>query len=120
MHAVRNFLRAKTIRRRPFPSALRRRSFALCRERTHQGDGQPSPQEKTRMHTRNVNVKTAAQESTGRWVLSFPEPQTARLIAVHGTQVSYAWNVLEDLKAAGASYARRNILADMFRRLGVK
>ncbi|ENT4935652.1 TPA: hypothetical protein ACOEAJ_004539, partial [Enterobacter kobei] len=27
---------------------------------------QPSPQEKTRMHTRNVNVKTAAQESTGR------------------------------------------------------
>ncbi|WP_312638911.1 hypothetical protein, partial [Enterobacter hormaechei] len=35
-------------------------------ERTHQGDGQPSPQEKTRMHTRNVNVKTAAQESTGR------------------------------------------------------
>jgi hypothetical protein len=52
--------------------------------------------------------------------LSFPEPQTARLIAVHGTQVSYAWNVLEDLKAAGASYTRRNILADMFRRLGVK
>ncbi|WP_233424118.1 hypothetical protein, partial [Enterobacter asburiae] len=41
-------------------------SFALCRERTHQGDGLPSPQEKTRMHTRNVNVKTAAQESTGR------------------------------------------------------
>ncbi|ARA29563.1 hypothetical protein AM444_24335 (plasmid) [Enterobacter cloacae complex sp.] len=39
-------------------------SFALCRERTHQGDGQPSPQEKTRMHTRNVNVKTAAQESS--------------------------------------------------------
>ncbi|MDV5534993.1 hypothetical protein, partial [Leclercia adecarboxylata] len=26
----------------------------------------PSPQEKTRMHTRNVNVKTAAQESSGR------------------------------------------------------
>ncbi|MFP8742580.1 hypothetical protein, partial [Enterobacter asburiae] len=51
---------------RPFPSALRRCSFALCRERTHQGDGLPSPQEKTRMHTRNVNVKTAAQESTGR------------------------------------------------------
>ncbi|MEI9545001.1 hypothetical protein, partial [Citrobacter braakii] len=24
----------------------------------------PSPQEKTRMHTRNVNVKTAAQESS--------------------------------------------------------
>ncbi|WP_410688342.1 hypothetical protein, partial [Citrobacter braakii] len=29
-------------------------------------DGKPSPQEKTRMHTRNVNVKTAAQESSGR------------------------------------------------------
>ncbi|MDX6904403.1 hypothetical protein ACTVQ4_27985, partial [Klebsiella pneumoniae] len=25
-----------------------------------------------------------------------------------------------DLKAAGASYTRRNIIADMFRRLGVK
>ncbi|MGX5159274.1 hypothetical protein, partial [Enterobacter sp. UPMP701] len=33
----------------------------LCRERTHQT---PSPQEKTRMHTRNVNVKTAAPESS--------------------------------------------------------
>ncbi|WP_413540708.1 hypothetical protein, partial [Enterobacter asburiae] len=28
--------------------------------------GQPSPQEKTRMHTRNVNVKTAAQESSSK------------------------------------------------------
>ncbi|MEN5563478.1 hypothetical protein ABEL99_28355, partial [Klebsiella pneumoniae] len=28
--------------------------------------------------------------------------------------------VLADLKAAGASYTRRNIIADMFRRLGVK
>nr|WP_172693742.1 hypothetical protein [Leclercia adecarboxylata] len=35
-----------------------------CRERTHQGDGKPSPQEKTGMHTRNVNVRTAAQESS--------------------------------------------------------
>jgi len=72
------------------------------------------------MHTRNVNVRTAAQESSGRWVLSFPEPQTARLIAVHGKQVSYAWNVLEDLKAAGASYARRNIPAYMVRSLAVE
>ncbi|MEG5552347.1 hypothetical protein UXO11_22485 [Enterobacter wuhouensis] len=50
----------------------------------------------------------------------FAEPKTARLIAVHGEQVSFAWNVLQDLKAAGASYTRRNIIADMFRRLGVK
>ncbi|HFK3208300.1 TPA: hypothetical protein ACG1H7_004655 [Citrobacter freundii] len=48
----------------PLRSFVSRCSFALCRERTHQGDGKPSPQEKTRMHTRNVNVKTAAQESS--------------------------------------------------------
>ena len=53
------------------------------------------------MHTQNV--KTAAPESSERWVLAFPEPKTARLIAVYGTDVSYARNVLEDLKAAGAS-----------------
>ena len=39
---------------------------------------------------------------------------------IYGNEVSYAWNVLEDLKAAGASYTRRNIIADMFRRLGVQ
>ncbi|MDV2865853.1 hypothetical protein R0H02_25785 [Phytobacter ursingii] len=49
-----------------------------------------------------------------------PEPKTASLIALYGDEVSYAWNVLEDLKVAGASYTRRNIIADMFRRLGVK
>nr|QVQ59778.1 hypothetical protein [Enterobacter cloacae complex sp.] len=38
---------------------------------------------------------------------------------MYGNEVSYAWNVLEDLKAAGA-YTRRNIIADMFRRLGVQ
>ncbi|WP_312319182.1 hypothetical protein [Atlantibacter hermannii] len=65
------------------------------------------------------NVKTAAHESSERWVLSFPEPKTARLIAVYGSDVSYARNVLEDLKAAGASYSRRNIISDMFRRLGI-
>ncbi|WP_233473723.1 hypothetical protein [Phytobacter diazotrophicus] len=52
--------------------------------------------------------------------MPFAVPKTARLIAVHGEQVSFAWNVLQDLKAAGASYTRRNIIADMFRRLGVK
>ncbi|WP_254677915.1 hypothetical protein, partial [Enterobacter sp. IF2SW-B1] len=35
----------------------------------------PSPQEKTRMHTRNVNVKTAAQESTGRCDSNLPTSQ---------------------------------------------
>ncbi|MCK6889175.1 hypothetical protein NUU98_19850 [Cronobacter sakazakii] len=52
--------------------------------------------------------------------MSDPEPKTASLIAIYGNEVSYAWNVLEDLKAAGASYTRRNIIADMFRRLGVQ
>lgn len=71
------------------------------------------------MHTRNVNVKTAGEETAGRCGLSSPEPKTAAVIAFHGEQASYAWNVLADLKAVGASYARRNIIADMFERLGV-
>ena len=48
------------------------------------------------------------------------EPKTEKVIAFHGKDASYAYNVLADLKAAGASYTRRNIIADMFRRLGVK
>ena len=73
------------------------------------------------MHTRNVNVRTAAPESSRKiGGKSRPEHKTASLLAIHGNEVSYAWNVLEDLKAAGASYTRRNIIADMFPRLGVK
>jgi hypothetical protein len=64
MHSAKTFCVPQNFCLRPSPAAVA--PFALCRERTHQGDGQPSPQEKTRMHTRNVNVKTAAQESTGR------------------------------------------------------
>ncbi|MGK4353136.1 hypothetical protein ACSMFN_23220 [Enterobacter sichuanensis] len=52
--------------------------------------------------------------------MSGPEPKTASLIAIYGNEASYSWNVLEDLKAVGASYTRRNIIADMFRRLGVQ
>ncbi|MFZ5210205.1 hypothetical protein [Enterobacter kobei] len=67
----------------------------------------------------NVNTPTVkARSGNGR--MSGPEPKTASLIAIYGNEASYAWNVLEDLKAAGASYTRRNIIADMFRRLGVK
>ena len=72
------------------------------------------------MHTRNINVKTATEESSRKMGEFCPEPKTASLIALYGDEVSYAWNVLEDLKVAGASYTRRNIIADMFRRLGVK
>ncbi|VYU36818.1 hypothetical protein [Metakosakonia massiliensis] len=72
------------------------------------------------MHTRNVNIKTATKESSRKMGKPCPEPKTASLIALYGDEVSYAWNVLEDLKVAGASYTRRNIIADMFRRLGVK
>ena len=67
----------------------------------------------------NVNTPTAKTHS-GNGHMSGPEPKTASLIAMYGNEVSYAWNVLEDLKAAGASYTRRNIIADMFRRLGVQ
>lgn len=67
----------------------------------------------------NVNTPTAKTHS-GNGDMAGPEPKTASLIAMYGNEVSYAWNVLEDLKAAGASYTRRNIIADMFRRLGVQ
>ncbi len=68
------------------------------------------------MITRNTNLKTAAQETSP----SCFEPKTEKVIAFHGKDASYAYNVLADLKAAGASYTRRNIIADMFRRLGVE
>ena len=48
------------------------------------------------------------------------DPQAETVIAFHGKDASYAYTVLADLKAAGASYTRRNIIADMFRRLGVE
>jgi hypothetical protein len=67
------------------------------------------------MITRNTNLKTAAQETSP----SCFEPKAEKVIAFHGKDASYAYNVLADLKAAGASYTRRNIIADMFRRLGV-
>ena len=51
----------------------------------------------------NVNTPTAKTHS-GNGDMSGPEPKTASLIAMYGNEVSYAWNVLEDLKAAGASY----------------
>ncbi|HGA3141920.1 TPA: hypothetical protein ACIR59_004234 [Enterobacter hormaechei] len=67
----------------------------------------------------SINTPTAkARSENGH--MSGPEPKTASLIAMYGNEVSYAWNVLEDLKAAGASYTSRNIIADMFRRLGVQ
>lgn len=72
------------------------------------------------MHTRNVNVKTATEKPSSKLGEFCHEPKTASLITLYGDEVSYAWNVLEDLKVAGASYTRRNIIADMFRRLGVK
>ena len=72
------------------------------------------------MHTQSVNVKTAAHESSRKMGGSCPEPKTASLIALYGEEASYAWNVLKDLKEAGISYTRRNIIADMFDRLGVK
>ncbi|EFH3930969.1 hypothetical protein F9441_23710 [Escherichia coli] len=67
----------------------------------------------------NINTPTTKALS-GIRRMSGPEPKTASLIAIYGNEASYAWNVLEDLKAAGASYTRRNIIADMFRRLGVQ
>lgn len=33
--------------------------------------------------------------------------------------ISYSFNVLQDMKEAGVSYTRRNIVKDAFERLGV-
>lgn len=42
---------------------------------------------------------------------------TKRLLKQVG--ISYSFNVLRDMKEAGVSYARRNIIKDAFERLGV-
>lgn len=42
---------------------------------------------------------------------------TKRLLKQAG--ISYSFNVLQDMKEAGVSYARRNIIKDAFERLGV-
>lgn len=42
---------------------------------------------------------------------------TKRLLKQAG--ISYSFNVLQDMKEAGISYTRRNIVKDAFERLGV-
>ncbi len=64
MHSAKTFCVPQKLSSPAFSCRPAVAPFALCRERTHQGDGQPSPQEKTRMHTQNVNVRTAAPESS--------------------------------------------------------
>ncbi|HBR1015556.1 hypothetical protein [Klebsiella quasipneumoniae] len=51
------------------------------------------------MNTRNINLKTAAQETSP----SCFEPKAEKVIAFHGKGASYAYNVLADLKAADAA-----------------
>jgi hypothetical protein len=110
----------KCTRKRALVFPVRRRYFALCRRGTHQGDGLTI----ARGEMKNAHTKRQRQNRHRRIFQEdgefCPEPKTASLIALYGDEVSYAWNVLEDLKVAGASYTRRNIIADMFRRLGVK
>jgi hypothetical protein len=64
MHVARNFLQAKTFRRRPLRCPFTVAPQPLPR-RTHREMETSPDEEKTRMHTQNV--KTAASESTGRW-----------------------------------------------------
>ncbi len=59
----------------------------------------------------SVNTPTDRKGLFRKWAYVSPEPKTASLIAIYGNEASYSWNVLEDLKAAGASYTRRNIIA---------
>jgi hypothetical protein len=69
---------------------------------THQGDGLTI----ARGEMKNAHTKRQRQNrqknlpEDGEFC---PEPKTASLIALYGDEVSYAWNVLEDLKVAGAS-----------------
>ncbi|PYZ20283.1 hypothetical protein DNK77_29435 [Enterobacter cloacae complex sp.] len=83
MHSAKTFCVTQKLSSAPFSCRPAVAPFALCRERTHQGDGQPSPQEKTRMYTQNVNVKTAAQESSRK---------------IGGKTVSYTFLVAEQKK----------------------
>lgn len=45
------------------------------------------------------------------------QQKTKRLLKQAG--ISYSFNVLQDMKEAGISYTRRNIVKDAFERLGV-
>ena len=45
------------------------------------------------------------------------QQKTKRLLKQVG--ISYSFNVLQDMKEAGISYTRRNIIKDAFERLGV-
>ena len=45
------------------------------------------------------------------------QQKTKRLLKQAG--ISYSFNVLQDMKEAGVSYTRRNIVKDAFERLGV-
>ena len=45
------------------------------------------------------------------------QQKTKRLLKQVG--ISYSFNVLQDMKEAGISYTRRNIVKDAFERLGV-
>ncbi|MDU6532242.1 MAG: hypothetical protein E6525_28310 [Klebsiella grimontii] len=55
------------------------------------------------MITRNTNLKTAAQETSP----SCFEPKAEKVIAFHGKDASYAYNVLADLKARYYTRTRR-------------
>ncbi len=45
------------------------------------------------------------------------QQKTKRLLKQAG--ISYSFNVLQDMKEAGISYTRRNIIADALKKLGV-
>ena len=46
------------------------------------------------------------------------QQKTKRLLKQAG--ISYSFNVLQDMKEAGISYTRRNLVKDAFEKLGVK
>lgn len=45
------------------------------------------------------------------------QQKTKRLLKQAG--ISYSFNVLQDMKEAGVSYTRRNLVKDAFEKLGV-
>jgi hypothetical protein len=59
MHSAKTFCVPQNFRLRPFPSALRRCSFALCRERTHQ-------EMDNHHHRRNQDAHTKRQRQNRR------------------------------------------------------
>jgi hypothetical protein len=89
-------------------------SFALRRERTHQGDGLTIEEPENRMNTQNVNVKTAAPESSRKMgdenppvILSLSQA----LPPLRGLDIRMAWGMARVMRVIDNAKAQSEMAA---------